>query len=562
MSATASPAPVKEGDILASKYRVEKVLGIGGMGVVVAAHHLDLDQRVALKFLLPQASANYELVGRFLREAKASVRLKGTHVAKTLDVGRLEDGAPYIVMEFLDGHDLHAELLQAEGHLATADVASYMVQAAEGLAEAHSLGIVHRDLKPGNLFLTRGVDGKPLVKVLDFGISKTLDPSPGGAEALSLTKTEVLLGSPLYMSPEQMRSSKSVDERSDIWALGAIAYELLTGKVPFEASSLFELCLKVAQEAPPNPKVHRPELPDELCAAVLKCLEKEPAARFANVGEVAHAFEPFALARNRGAAERALDVLGTGRRPPMRSVPDGLESGSTSVAPPVATRLGEASSGGGAPSPAAEAFAATAAVPGASITGAGLSDPVAPAAWGTTQGQPSAPVARPKRGLPFAIAALAAVVVVGGLAAFAASRGSATSNSATSAAPGTNGATSSAAVSGGPSTAAAATTAGGTSLAAAASAAASSAAASSAAASSATATSAAAAGKPEPAAGTSPEPPAKGGPTVDAGARLSSPVAKGAASGKAGKPAVSAAAPATAATPAPADPGGFLKVRE
>ena len=266
-ASASSHAPVKEGDILASKYRVAKVLGVGGMGVVVAAEHIELGQKVALKFLLKDAATNDELVTRFLREARASVRLKGAHVAKTLDVGRLENGSPYIVMEFLEGHDLHTEIRSKEQRVAIEDAASYIVQAAEGLAEAHSLGIVHRDLKPGNLFLTRGVDGRPLVKVLDFGISKTLDKS-FGVDGLSLTRTEMLLGSPLYMSPEQMRSSKNVDERSDLWALGVIAFELLTGRVPFEADSILELCFKVAQESAPNAKEVRPDLPDELCAAV------------------------------------------------------------------------------------------------------------------------------------------------------------------------------------------------------------------------------------------------------------------------------------------------------
>jgi eukaryotic-like serine/threonine-protein kinase len=385
-----SPAPVKEGDVLASKYRVEKVLGVGGMGVVVAAHHLELDQRVALKFLLPQAASNVELVERFLREARASVRLKGAHVAKTLDVGRLEDNCPYIVMEFLEGNDLHAELRSANGPLPIELAASYVLQAAEGLAEAHSRGIVHRDLKPGNLFLTRGVDGRPLVKVLDFGISKTLDTGVGG-EGLALTKTEMLLGSPLYMSPEQMRSSKHVDERSDLWGLGAIAYELLTGKVPFEADTILELCFKVAQERPPSPKTHRPEVPEELCLAVLKCLEKDPEDRFANVGELARAFEPFGLARDRGTAERSLDVLGTGKRPPMRT-----------AAPP-------------APIPATPLPATP--LPVDAVSASSSPEPVAPAAWGTTQAQMPA---KSRKGV-FAIAA--AVVVVGGVfAGVAASR--------------------------------------------------------------------------------------------------------------------------------------------
>ena len=381
-------APVKEGDILASKYRVEKVLGVGGMGVVVAAEHIELSQKVALKFLLKQAAANDALVGRFLREARASVRLKGAHVAKTLDVGRLEDGAPYIVMEYLDGHDLHAEIRGAEGPLPIETAVSYVVQAAEGLAEAHSLGIVHRDLKPGNLFLTRGVDGRPLVKVLDFGISKTMDPSVGG-DGLSLTNTSMLLGSPLYMSPEQMRSSKHVDERSDLWALGAIAFELLTGRVPFEADTILELCFKVAQEKAPNPSTLRADLPNELCEAVMKCLEKDPGDRFSNVGELAQAFEPFALPRDRGTAERALDVLGTGKRPPMRSIP----AVATSSPTPPAT-----------PAPVA------APAPGVPQSSPSQAEAVAAAAWGTTQAHPPT---RSKKGI---VAAIGGVVVVAALA--------------------------------------------------------------------------------------------------------------------------------------------------
>jgi eukaryotic-like serine/threonine-protein kinase len=396
------PAPVKEGDILASKYRVEKVLGIGGMGVVVAAEHIELSQKVALKFLLKEAAKNDDLVMRFLREARASVRLKGSHVAKTLDVGRLENGAPYIVMEFLEGHDLHTELRSKEQRVAVEDAVSYVVQAAEGLAEAHALGIVHRDLKPGNLFLTRGVDGRPLVKVLDFGISKTMDTSLGG-DGLSLTKTEMLLGSPLYMSPEQMRSSKNVDERSDLWALGVIAFELLTGRLPFEADSILELCFKVAQESAPSAKELRPDLPDELCAAVAKCLEKDPADRFANVGELARAFEPFALARDRGTAERALDVLGTGKRPPQRSSPSLSVEAAAPQTPAISVSPLASLS-------ASEQVAVAAAVTAVAEIAPSSPDPVAPAAWGTTQAQTST---KSRKG----IAAIAgAVIVVAALA--------------------------------------------------------------------------------------------------------------------------------------------------
>lgn len=324
-------APVKEGDVLASKYRIEGVIGAGGMGVVVSAMHLELEQRVALKFLLPQAATNDELVGRFVREAKASVKLKGTHVAKVLDVGRMDDGRAYIVMEYLDGRDLGAELKASTEQFAIEDAVSWMLQACEGLAEAHALGIVHRDLKPANLFLSRSPDGRALVKVLDFGISKSINPN--SSDMLSLTKTEMLLGSPLYMAPEQMRSSKYVDERSDIWALGAIAYELLTRKVPFEADTLLDLCFKVAQEGCRPVHEVRPEVPRELSDVVMRCLEKDAQARWVDIGELASALEPFAAPADHGSAARTIGILaggdraGTrtsdpGARKPLPSVPD------------------------------------------------------------------------------------------------------------------------------------------------------------------------------------------------------------------------------------------------
>jgi len=310
MQLDSAVAPVRRGDILNAKYRIEDVIGVGGMGVVVSAMHLELDQRVALKFLLPQAQANAELVGRFVREAKASIRLKGEHVTKVLDVGRMDDGRAYIVMEFLEGRDLGAELKAVRENMPVDEAVGWMLQACEGLAEAHALGIVHRDLKPGNLFLTKGPDQRALVKVLDFGISKSINPN--SSDMLSLTRTEMLLGSPLYMAPEQMRSSKYVDERSDIWALGAIAYELIARRVPFEAETLLDLCFKVAQEGCPALVDVRPEVPDALSEVVMRCLQKEPENRWHDVGELALAFEPFAPAEYAGSAERTIAVLNAG----------------------------------------------------------------------------------------------------------------------------------------------------------------------------------------------------------------------------------------------------------
>ncbi len=281
---------VHEGQILAGKFRIERVLGQGGMGVVVAATHLQLDERVALKFLLPDALSNPEAVERFAREARAAVKIKSEHVARVSDVGTLESGSPYMVMEYLEGQDL-AGFVHANGAMAVPLAIEFVLQACEAIGEAHALGIVHRDLKPANLFVTRRVDGSPCVKVLDFGISKLT--APGGGADLGMTKTSSVMGSPLYMSPEQMSSTRNVDMRTDIWALGVILYESLTGRVPFEAETMPQLCGMILQD-PPRP-LHdlRPDLPDVLQAVIFRCLEKSRDRRFANVADLAAALAPF-----------------------------------------------------------------------------------------------------------------------------------------------------------------------------------------------------------------------------------------------------------------------------
>ncbi len=286
-------APVREGDVLAGKYCVERVLGVGGMGVVVAARHVQLGQKVALKFLLPAALTNAGVVARFDQEARAAARLRSQHVARTLDVGTMENGAPYIVMEHLEGCDL-ADLVQKRGPLRIDEAADYLLQICEAIAEAHGLGIIHRDLKPRNLFVTTGVDGRPLLKVLDFGISKVV--AEEGSGALSLTRTTEVIGSPNYMPPEQLRSARMVDARSDIWSLGVVLFEMLTGTVPFDAETLPQLCSMVIQD-PPRPLAQlRPEVPAGLVAIVERCLQKDPAWRFQNVAELAAALEPFVMA--------------------------------------------------------------------------------------------------------------------------------------------------------------------------------------------------------------------------------------------------------------------------
>jgi serine/threonine-protein kinase len=305
MTSPAETELVKEGDLLVGKYRVERVLGVGGMGVVVAATHIDLDQRVALKFLLPDLTQNAEAVERFLREARSAVKLRSDHVAKVLDVGKLETGAPYIVMEYLEGNDLGTVIEQKRP---AQDVAiDYMLQTCEAIAEAHHLGIVHRDLKPQNLFVTKRVHGAALIKVLDFGISKAV--TPAGVRDMTLTKTGIVMGSPLYMSPEQMKSGRLADHRSDLWALGVILYEMLTGTQPFQAETVPHLCAMIMTEQPRPPREIEPKLPIGLNNVVMRCLEKDPTKRYQNVAELAAALEPYAPASARGATGRISNVL-------------------------------------------------------------------------------------------------------------------------------------------------------------------------------------------------------------------------------------------------------------
>ena len=219
VTATAIPAPegAAPGDVIAGKYRVERVLGAGGMGVVVAALHLQLDERVALKLLSTSAAGNEEATARFLREARAAVKIKSEHVARVSDVGTLENGVPYMVMEYLDGTDL-ARWLAGRGVLPVEQAVDFLLQAGEAIAEAHTLGIVHRDLKPANLFCSKKPDGRLCIKVLDFGISKVTAPGgPGGTDGgqHDLTRTATVVGTPTYMSPEQMLASRLVDLRTD-----------------------------------------------------------------------------------------------------------------------------------------------------------------------------------------------------------------------------------------------------------------------------------------------------------------------------------------------------------
>ncbi len=294
----------KPGQVLAGKYRVERIIGVGGMGAVVEATHLQLDQRVALKFLLRDAVRSPEIVTRFLREAKAATKIRTEHVVRILDVGTLETGAPYMVMEFLEGKDLD-RLISEQARLPLSLTVDYVLQASEALAEAHAAGIIHRDLKPANLFLTHRADGSDCIKVLDFGISKL---TLGGADS-GVTGTQAFLGSPRYMSPEQIRSSRNVDVRTDIWSLGVILQELLSGASAFRAETVPELFAAILQDSPISLASVRPDVPIQFEKVIAKCLEKNPADRYSNLAELGHAMAPFGTSAAHESAKKLARIL-------------------------------------------------------------------------------------------------------------------------------------------------------------------------------------------------------------------------------------------------------------
>jgi serine/threonine-protein kinase len=284
---------------IAGKYVIESQLGGGAAGVVFSAFHRELRERVAVKVLRDAGTVATE---RMIREARAAVTLQSEHVVRVMDVGRDENGCVYLVMEQLEGEDL-GRLLKRRGALPVSEAVDYVLQACAGIAEAHARGVVHRDLKPSNLFLTRRADGSPLVKVLDFGISK----SKGGGEdaEMSLTGPAEVLGSPMYMSPEQVRGAKNVDHRTDIWALGVIVFRLVTGKAPLgEGMTVSAALASVVADEPDELCAALPGAPRELEAVLLRCMSKVAAERFASVVELAAALAPFGTEEGRDAVAR------------------------------------------------------------------------------------------------------------------------------------------------------------------------------------------------------------------------------------------------------------------
>ena len=290
------------GQILLRKYRVEELLGRGGMGVVFAARHLALDERVAIKVLAPAASEHQDALARLQREARILARVRNEHVVRVIDLGQLDDGAPFMVMEHLTGRDL-GSLLEEQGRLGVEAAVSYILQALIALAAAHANGVVHRDLKPENLFCSQAQDGSCLIKVLDFGISR-LERSARGSASASMTGPSAVMGTPLYMSPEQLRDPRAVDARSDIWSIGVVLYELVTGVAPFSGASLGDIAIKIATEPPPPLTFVAPSIASQLEDVLSRCLRKERDERFANVAQLARALEPFGPTGCRQLVER------------------------------------------------------------------------------------------------------------------------------------------------------------------------------------------------------------------------------------------------------------------
>jgi serine/threonine-protein kinase len=315
------------GQVVAEKFVIQRVIGDGGLAVVLAAKHLALDQVVAIKCLRPSAMEKSVVVERFLREARLAAKISSDHVVRVFDVGRTAEGIPFMVMELLDGIDLRRTV--ETGPLPFAEAVDYVLQACEALAEAHVAGIVHRDLKPENLFLAKRAAGSSIVKVLDFGISKYV-PMTHDPNALR-TQPAQFFGTPLYMSPEQLRSPTEVDARTDIWALGVTLFELVTGRLPFFAENLPQLCTVIASGRHLSLRQFRPDAPQNIELVIDKCLAKDPAERFQNVAELANELSLFGRSESVPRMKHVVAVIqqsGQSVHPPrlLTPVPSGVHT--------------------------------------------------------------------------------------------------------------------------------------------------------------------------------------------------------------------------------------------
>jgi eukaryotic-like serine/threonine-protein kinase len=295
--------PFQIGEMVAGKYRVESIVGLGGMAAVIAATHIELDQKVAVKILLPERAKEPDAIRRFVTEARAAAKLKSDHAARISDVGTASTPGgvviPYLVMELLEGEDL-ATYIERRGRLSPSEAVDFVLEACDAVQEAHSLNIVHRDIKPPNLFVSKNRDGESVIKLLDFGISKTVErtaphkSNPSKSDVRSITGENEVMGSPAYMSPEQIRAMKDVDHRTDIWSLGVVLYELLTGRDAFQGTSIQDVMGNVVHTEPDRLESIAPDIPRALSAAVHRCLAKDRAQRFQSIAELVDAICPFA----------------------------------------------------------------------------------------------------------------------------------------------------------------------------------------------------------------------------------------------------------------------------
>ncbi|HEY3497967.1 MAG TPA: protein kinase [Polyangiaceae bacterium] len=317
------------GAVVAGKYRIEGMLGRGGMGVVARGRQLELDRPVAIKFLKQELALDARPLQRFAREARLIAKMRSEHVVRVFDVGR-ENGVPYIVMEHLTGCDLAHAI--AGGPLVVERAVELVLHACEALGEAHSLGIVHRDVKPSNLFLSQGFGGRETLKVLDFGISKWLLPAPDSDTPHVITTDAGAVGTPAFASPEQLTRPESIDGRTDVWALGVVLYQALSGKLPFVADTIPSLYSQIISK-PPAPFPAVPNVPDELVAVITRCLSRSPEDRYPHMLDLARALLPFAPPR----AKHIVESLAT--LPPPAPEEARASRGPSAPGAPTATTL-------------------------------------------------------------------------------------------------------------------------------------------------------------------------------------------------------------------------------